>query len=367
MLIGIDASRAIKPQKTGTEFYSQEIIKALSRIDKKNKYLLYSPIKPQREFESTLGKNFSWKIMPFPKLWSQIRLSWELLAGKPKPDVVFEPAHTIPIFHNKKMVVTIHDLGFRYYPELYTPFERSYHNFSAKFSASHSAHIIAISQYTKKDILRHYSVNAEKITAIHHGFDKSKFRPAKRNELLAALPFRIRKPYIFFVGRLERKKNLSGMLEAYRILKKDPNFKHQLVLGGKPGFGYEEIIKNKTEGVIETGYLNDANYCLLLKNADIFLFTSFFEGFGMPVVEAMSCGVPVVLSNVTSLPEVAGGAGLLVNPRNPAEIATGLEKLIKNPPLRREFIKKGLDRVKKFSWEMAAKKTLEILEKVGRA
>lgn len=366
MFIGIDASRAIKAQKTGTEWYSQEIIKALSKIDHANKYLLYSPNGPDKKFTDSLGHNFHWKIMPFPKLWSQIRLSWELITHNPKPDVIFEPAHTVPVVHTKNMVVTIHDLGFRYYPELYTNFERKYHSFSAKFSATHAKHIIAVSEYTKKDILRHYPINPEKITVVHHGYDPSIFKPATEKDELRIVNYElgVKKPYILFIGRLEHKKNLQGMLDTYRLLKKDPNFKHQLVLAGKPGYGYEQAIKLKTEGIIETGYLDQQTYATLLKNADLFFFPSHFEGFGMPVLEAMACGIPVVASNSTSIPEVLGDAGILVDQKKPFEMAAAISKLIHSSKLKDNLKDRGLRRSKQFSWEKAAQQTLEVLTKV---
>lgn len=365
MLIGIDASRAVKTQKTGTEYYSQEIIKALSKTDRKNRYILYAPVEPDREFADALGRNFQWKILPFPKLWSQIRLSWELVTGQPKPDVIFEPSHTIPVVHTKNMVVTIHDLGFRHFPELYTPFERHYHSFSAQFSVTHASHIIAVSKYTKKDILGHYPVNPEKITVIYHGYDQNKFRPASKTELETPLPFGIKKPYIFFVGRLEHKKNLAGMLQTYQLLKREPGLKHQLVLAGKPGWGYSQAIQHKIDGVVETGYLERDQYILLLKHADVFFFPSLFEGFGLPIVEAMACAVPVVASNVTSIPEVVGSAGMLVNPRKPFEMAAAISKLIHTPSLRQQLISKGLVRASLFSWTRAAEDTLRVLEMAG--
>lgn len=365
MTIGIDASRAVKEQKTGTEHYSQQIIKALADIDQKNQYLLYSPRRPAESFARTLGKNFTWKVMPFPRLWSQLRLSWEILTAAEKPTVIFEPAHTIPLVHTKNMVATIHDLGFLRFPELYTPFERKYHSFSAWFSARFAKHIIAVSEYTKKDIIKNYGTEPGKITIIYHGFDAKAFKPAAKNQPQIILPFGVKKPYIYFIGRLEHKKNLSGMLATYRILKKNPRFKRQLVLAGKPGWGYEQAIAKKIDGVIETGYLDQSTHALLLKNADIFFFPSLFEGFGMPLVEAFACGVPVVTSDVTSMPEVAGDAGILVNPRQPKEMAKVIEDLIKNPKLRQKLVEKGLKRAKQFSWEKAARETLGVLKNVA--
>jgi len=373
MLIGIDASRAVKRFKTGTEYYSQEIIKALAQLDEQNEYILYAPTEPQGSL-ANLPKNFRWKIMPFPRLWSQVRLSAELVRGKPTPDVIFEPAHTIPIVHHRKMVVTIHDLGFVHFGELYTPLERLYHNFSLNYSAKHAAKIITPSNYTKRDLIRHLPIDPRKISVIYHGFDKEKFRPATEKEREMALPHGITPPYIFFVGRLELKKNVDGMIEAYRLLREEKSVAHKLVLAGRPGWGYEKI-KEKINAlpdevrkdVIELGYVGERDYPILLKRADILFFPSWFEGFGLPVLEAMAAGVPVVASSQTSLPEIAGNGAILAKPSKPLEMAAALSKLLHKSDFRKSQILKGRVRANSFSWRRAAKETLAVLEEVGRS
>jgi glycosyltransferase involved in cell wall biosynthesis len=372
MLIGIDASRAVKNQPTGTEYYSREIIKALARIDQRNFYLLYSPTKPKGEL-AHLPARFIWKIIPFPRLWSQVRLSWELLTTKARPDIVFEPAHTIPVIHPVPMVITIHDLGFKHHPELYTRFENFYHNFSARFSARHANQIIAVSNFTARDILKSYSLRPDKVDVIYHGVDKSLFRPASLKEKKQPLPSGISRPYIFYIGRLEHKKNIVSLLKAYQILREEKKVRHRLVLAGRPGFGYDKIKKTiddlspaVAQDVIETGYISQKDYSQILKNADIFAFPSNFEGFGMPVIEAMASGVPVVCSDRTSLPEIAGNAALLIDPKKPFEMAVAFSKIINKPAIRNSLISKGLKRSMFFSWERTAQKTLAILEKAGR-
>lgn len=376
MLIGIDASRATKSQLTGTEYYSQEIIKHLAQLDQKNEYILYCPVKPTGDL-AKLPNNFRWRIIPFPRFWSQIRLAWELVVNRQKPAVIFEPAHTMPLIHPVPMVVTIHDLGFRHFPELYTPFERIYHNFSAHFSARHAAHIITVSQYSKQDIIDQLGVKPEKISVIYHGFDRSIFKPATTQELKLKLPYAIKKPYLLFIGRLEEKKNIVNALESFRIFKQKTNQPHQLVMAGKPGYGYERI-KYKLESlpqkirqdIILPGYIPIETYSLLLKNADVFFFPSNFEGFGMPVIEAMACGVPVACSNVTSLPEVVGHTtqrqstgdlAILFNPKDVNDMADALDYISSPTTARKQLIENGPKWAKQFSWEKAAKKTLEIL------
>jgi len=362
MTIGIDVSRTAKQFKTGTETYSTELIKALAKIDRQNDYLLYSP-RPLAGKLPELPANFETKILPFGKLWTQVRLSWEFLFHK-KPDVFFVPAHTLPLVFPKKTVVTLHDLGFRHFPELYSPVDLIYHNWATGHSTKHASRIIAISEFTKKDIMRFFAIDPAKITVIYEGYDEAVFRPLKEKKKIA-------RPYILFIGRLEEKKNIVGMLRAYAILRKEQSIKHQFILAGNPGFGYEKIQaeleklpKNIREDIILPGYISQEKYVELLKNTGILFFCTFFEGFGLPPLEAMACGVPVVASNRTSIPEVCGKAAILVDPTKPFEMAVALSRVINEPKIRNALISKGLARATLFSWRKCAEKTLNVLESV---
>lgn len=357
MLIGIDASKVVKPFKTGTETYTVELLKALSQIDRKNDYLLYTP-KPFGDKLPPLGKNFKERVIPFGRFWSQIRLSGEMITKK--PDVLFVPAHTTPMVHPKKTVVTLHDLGFKHFPHLYSPSEILYHNWAMDRAIKGSSHIIAISEFTKKDLLENFTLDPKKITVVYEGYDTELFRPAKTQNAA--------KPYILFVGRLEEKKNIVKMIEGYALLRREPGIKHQFVLAGQPGFGYEKITteiaklpKNIQNDIILPGYLSQEKYVELLKNADAMFFCTLYEGFGLPPLEAMATSIPVVASNRTSVPEIVGKAGLLVNPDKPYDMAVALSKLLNSKPLQKALISKGLVRASMFSWKKCAEQTLEVL------
>lgn len=363
-IVGIDASRSNTTQRTGTEYYSFEIIREMLKQKRSDVlYRLYSKT-PLDYIEKT--ENVENKVMAFPKLWSQLRLSAEILQNP--PSVLFVPAHTIPLYHGSKTVVTLHDVGFRYYPELYTPLERHYHNWCMGFSVRHATEIIAISEATKKDLIEVYRADPQKITVIYHGYDKDKYYFKKDNdERLGKIG-----PYIYFIGRLEAKKNIVTLIKAFARLKSDQSILHKLVLAGRPGYMYEEIkdlintldprIKND---IIELGYVSDEDAPIYMRNADIFAFPSNFEGFGMPLVEAMASGIPVVASSTTSIPEIVGGAGLLHAVKDDKELCEKLKLLIINRQEYKKYQELGLDRASCFNWDDAARKTLEVIEKAA--
>lgn len=362
MIIGIDASRSNIAQKTGTEYYSYEIILRLV-LNNDNNFRLYS--KTPLDYLKK-KPNIENKVMRFPKLWSQIRLSWEIFNNP--PDVLFEPAHTIPLLHGNKTVVTLHDVGFKYFPELYTPLERFYHNFSMTFSVKHATKIIAISQNTKKDLIKLYNANPNKITVIYHGYDKAKYKPLDSGVDVVQEIKKIGK-YIYFIGRLEAKKNIVNLIKAYGILRQDDAIKHKLVLVGRPGYEFEKIsdeIENLPseirKDVIMPGYVSDELAPMYLRAADLFVWPTYFEGFGMPVVEAMACHVPIVASNTTSTPEVLGDAGLMCAPDDFKTFSNNMKKVILDQKLRKDLVAKGQNRLHLFDWDKATKETLEVIK-----
>lgn len=397
MTIGIDASRSNEAEKRGTEWYAYHIIQHIKRIDHKNKYVLYSIDRLQGGLEH-LPPNFSSRVLRSITdiLWTQFRLSLEMLI-KP-PDILFVPAHTIPLIHPPKTVVTIHDLGFEHFPELYKKIpigpknilirtllevgsrivtlgkygnsELDYQRWSVRFGVRHASHIISISEFTKQDIIQRYGVDPQRITVIPHGFDAGDYRPVGKDETPQDQDIQKLRPYMLFVGSVELKKNISGLLEAYRQYREKPESKLKLVIAGKPGYGYDEFVRQAQSYPADirndihfAGWVPEKKAIELYRFANLFVFPSFFEGFGIPIIQAMACGVPVVCSNLTSLPEVAKNAAFLVDPRHHGDIAAAISKVAGNSRLRSSLIRKGLRRAKDFSWEQSAKMTLAVLQK----
>ena len=235
---------------------------------------------------------------------------------------------------------------------------------SIKNSCQWAKTIIAVSKNTKKDLLKLYKVPEEKISVIYEGYaDSSKFQipnfKSNPND-------QISKPYLLFIGRLEERKNVVGIIKAFEILKEQYKISHKLILAGKSGFGYEKIKSqmlnvNCSKDIIELGFVNEEEKWKLLKNTDVFIFPTLYEGFGLPILEAQSANVPVVASNNSSIPEVTNGSVLLVNPNNAEEIADAIYKLISDESLRNAIIEKGKKNITRFSWDECAKEIVKIL------
>ena len=353
MRIGIDASRAFILERTGIEEYSYQTIKHLrNKLDKAQVFLY---LRKNQKVDFDLPENWKVKIIKWPRLWTQAGLSLELLFHP--VDVLFVPGHVVPLVHPKNTIVTIHGLEFEKFPQGYSFWQRLYMRSAIKFSCRAARKIIAVSKNTKKDLVNLYKVPEEKIEVVYEGTnnnDQSNFNDKISNY----------KPYLLFIGRLEKRKNIEGIIDAYKILVEKHKIPHGLVLMGGPGYGFETI-KLKIENCklkIETlGYVDEAVKWKLLSHADIFLFPSFYEGFGLPVLEAQGVGTPVVTSNVSSLPEVAGEGAAYCVPGEPFSIAEAAWSIIRDKDFRESVIEKGQENVKRFSWEKCAKEIAKIL------
>ncbi|MEK9180941.1 MAG: glycosyltransferase family 1 protein [Patescibacteria group bacterium] len=388
VVIGIDASRANKDKKTGTEWYSYFVIEEMKKLDFSRpypssalrasspargeegewqlreketvKFILYSR-EPLRGDLGKLPLNFENRVLAWPPkfLWTQIRLSWEMLVRP--PDVLFVPAHTLPVFGRAKKIVTIHDVGFRVYPEFYSWIDIFYHRFSVWFASKFAHKIICISEFTKSELIKYYRTDPKKIVVIPLGiYPSSVLRTPSptRGEGGTADPF------LLFIGRLEKKKNILGIIKAFELArKKIQNLR--LVFAGLPGHGFEVVQKyltsNNLREVVEIkGYIDEAEKQQLYARAFAFVFPTFYEGFGLPILEAQSRSCPVITSKFGAAAEVAGDSAILVDPNNPQQIGDAIISL-QDPVRRNQIIQKGLVNCAKYSWENTAKATLKVL------
>jgi glycosyltransferase involved in cell wall biosynthesis len=369
MHIGIDASRLAVTNRTGTERYTFELLGALARLDRHLPYTLYYNRLPATL--PPLGPNFSLRAIPFPRLWTYTRLSLEM--AQHPPDVLFVPAHVVPLRHPSRSIVTIHDLGYLVFPQAHTAARRLELHFSTLWSTRAAQRIIAVSHATRQALIDHYGTPADKITVVHHGVS-SHFRPVSESAIIEHTRTRygIEGQYVLYIGTLQPRKNLVRLIEAFARLvhgetdSATPARPIHLVLAGKKGWLTHAIEQRSAElgiaGQVHfTGYVDDGDIPALLSGALAFVFPSLYEGFGMPVLEAMACGTPVLTSTTTSLPEVAGDAALLVNPHDTQAIANGLARLACDTSLRESLRARGLERVATFSWARCAEETRRVV------
>jgi len=369
MHIGIDISRLGSREHTGTEHYTFALLGAMAKLDRLNPCTLYSNGLPASL--PPLGTNMRLRSLPFPRLWTHTRLAGEMLHHP--PDVLFVPAHVIPLVHPSASVVTIHDLGYLAFPRAHTPARWLDLHFSTFWSTRAASHIIAVSQATRNALQTHYRVPAEKITVIPHGVAPH-FQPVTDPQAIAAAKKRygIEGDYLLSIGTVQPRKNLVRLIDSFAQVVQTgmdsaPPLKDvRLVLAGKKGWLTRTIEQRGQAAslhghLVFTGYVEYKDLPALLSGALALVFPSLYEGFGMPVLEAMACGTPVLTSTTTSLPEVAGDAALLVNPHDTAAIADDMRRVITEPELRETLRQRGLERASRFTWERCARETLRVL------
>jgi len=360
MKIAIDASRAFLDKKTGIEEYVYQLIKNLRDDLNDHEVVLYlrkdGREKLKKSFE--LPENWKAKEIPFKYFWTQIGMAWEFLTNS--PDVLFVPAHTIPWIHPKNSIVTIHGLEYEHCPESYSLYSRWFHRFFIKKSCKWAKKIIAISENTKKDLIEIYGVNSKMIEVVYNGFTEIA-NGLKSNKKRS-------RNYLLFLGRIEQRKNIERIVKAFEILKASKVYDGQLVLAGKAGHGFQKIKKtiDKIEfskDVIMKGYVSDEERLSLIKNADIFLFPSLCEGFGLPILEAQSVKTPVITSDQGPMDEVAGDENLLVNPYEVESIVKVSREILNNSEKRKKIVENGLKNIERFSWKKCGEETSKILTK----
>lgn len=369
MTIGIDASRANKIEKTGTEWYSYHLIQELKKItDQKDQFILYSRESLRGDL-GALPPNWQSRVLNWSpqKLWTQVRFSAEM--WQRPPELLFVPAHILPTIRPEKVVTTCHDVAFLRLPQVYDWASLKYQKLAVKFALRHATKIIAVSEFTKSELIEFFKISPERIVVVPNGYDSERYKIIEdRGEVEKVLiKYNIRGSYVLYTGRLELKKNIPGLIEAFKILKKNYKQPLKLVLIGQPGFGFEKVTKaiienNLSDEIIMPGWVGKDDLPHLMNGAAAFVFPSLYEGFGIPVLEAMACGTPVVASGIPALREVAGEAAYLVDPYSVENIAEGMNRVLTDEFLREDLKIRGLRQVKDFSWEKCARETWKVLE-----
>ena len=351
MKIGIDIRPTLKKTITGIGTYTLGLINGLAEIDKNNEYYLYSR-KKILDFKKFLpklpGPNFSHSVDYFKKGPKRILSD---------VDIFHTSSYDLEPPPRAKFIVSIQDVIIRSYP--YGHNKRTIGEIDKKLIdvLDRADILIAVSYNTKSDLMRYYGVPDSKIHVIYSGVD-TLFAP----NLQTMMP---REKYILFVGTLEPRKNIDGLIKAFDWLKKESGIEHKLYIVGMKGWMFEDIFKayeesNFKSDIVFTGSKRGEDLRKLYSEASVFVYPSFYEGFGFPIVEAFSSGVPVVTSKTSSCGEVGGESALLIDPNNYREIGEAILRLIRDENLRKEFIQKGINRAKEFTWTNTAKRFVKL-------
>ena len=435
-LIGFDASRAFVNEATGTENYSLNLLRALAKIDKKNRYRVYLRSQSGKskwkvknslytpDFDSRLLPNFEFKVIRPYRFWTQVGLALE--TWRNPVDLLFVPAHTLPILRRRALwvpsvprvskaklqedrahgtrdtlgvrdtryVVTIHDLGVEYLPGYHQFPQRYYLDLASRYAARHADALIAVSRSTKADLIKRYAIATKKIFVIPEGVDTSFFRPRSKKEIkISNLKFKIKEPYILFVGTVQPRKNLEMLIKAFSLLvgsrNKTTNYALQttnLVIAGKLGWDYQEIQAAPNKFGVEDkvkflGYVNWQDLPTLYSGAAVLAAPSLFEGFDLPILEALACGCTVIASDIPPHREIFGKISrnfkfqaseklsmpiVLAKPKDVTGWSQILHQYISQYEKSKTFVTELRQSVKNFSWEQTAKSTLAVFGAVLR-
>lgn len=355
MRLAIDASRTTSVRVTGTERYALEMIRALLRLDLPFSTTLYFRDTPPPDLfpdQPDLVK----KVIPLSRAWTHARFAAELM--REHYDLVWVPAHTLPFAFRGRAAVTVHDLGYKYFPQAHPPRQRAYLDMTTRYSARRASVVLADSQATADDLTAFYKTPQSKVRVVYPGVDVPKAGDQTQIRKKYKLPER----YFLFLGTLQPRKNIGRLIQAFSLFKQQhPEDDSALVLAGARGWLFDPTWVEGVENVIVTGYIDDADKGALYAGARALVFVSLYEGFGFPALEAMGCGTPVICSNTSSLPELTGDAALLVDPLSVEAIAAAMARVSADSELCQRMVEGGYQRVQQFTWDVAAKSALDAL------
>lgn len=362
MKIAIDA-REMVGQIAGKGRYVAELVKELGQLDRANEYILYS----KQPIEIALPSNMVNVIIGGLPGLRQPWLAWD--AYRRGCQLLLAPTGYLPvIFSLIPSIVTIHDLTVFVSPYTKPAFKTWLaEKLLLGLAVKRAKAIISVSQSTKDDLIRLFHVPEDKITVTLLGYDKALYTPTATDDKQVLNTYNLTKEYLLFIGTLEPRKNIEGIIRAYAALSADLQARYPLVIGGKKGWFYDTIFTTVKELDLEKkvhflGRVPDEHLPALYRQAKLFLFPSFYEGFGLPPLEAMACGTPAISSNISSLPEVVGQAGLLVEPTNINELTKAIEQLLTDKKIYDELKELSTKQASRFSWEQTAQGTLNVFK-----
>lgn len=372
MIIGIDGNEANIGKRVGIGEYGFQLLRQLKEFSAKSlKFQIYLKCRQENDMPAE-SEDWKYRVLTPGKLWTQWRLPLDLYLHKPYPDVFFSPTHYAPRWAPVPTVISIMDLSYLYFPELFKKTDLyQLRNWTA-YSVKQAKKILTISESSKFDIIKEYKITEDKVEVIYPGVKPIINKGLQENFMDSIkAKYNISENFILFVGTLQPRKNINRLIEAFSKVLNSENVPVdlELIIIGKRGWLYEEILKKPEELGLKRRVrflegVGDGELSVFYKKALVFVLPSLYEGFGLPVLEAMQYGCPVITSNISSLPEAGGSAAIYVDPEDVEDIAEKIETVITSPDLRRGLIEKGKKQLEKFSWEKAAKETLAVLEKV---
>jgi glycosyltransferase involved in cell wall biosynthesis len=363
MRIAIDATESFWPQLTGTGVYTRQLLRQFQALSVPEQFVVLG-IRAANIDTSFISRDFL-RLLRSPRyrtVWSQVRLPLHLLANR--YDLLHVPGHKLPAFCPCRSVATILDLAVLRFPETFRPLHRQRLLWFTRNAARRADRLIAISESTKRDLCEQFGTPAEKIDVVHLGVDHEVFHadvsPATRPV-----------PYVLSVGTLQPRKNYVMLIRAFNRLCEGRCKEIELLIAGQRGWMYEEIEAEAKKSPFASrihllGYVSDEMLPPLYTCATLVAMPSLYEGFGLPLLEAMACGAPVIASNVSSFPEVAGDAAMLLDPNEPDAWAEAMRELLGNKEKRRELRQRAIARAQLFSWEQTAERTLEVYRKAAK-
>ena len=371
--IGIDAADLCYSRIDGTRIYILNMLERFGVIAPKTLFYIYlkGQLNPYLRFKKF--PNYQIENRRMPALWTQIMLPH--LIRKTRPDVLWVPLHNLPYWRpkNLKTVVTIHDLAFKLFPDFFPQKDLFLLNNLTAYAVKEADRIIAVSRSTARDFNEIYGVPTYKIKVIYNGYDDKFFRLPRKSELsnIKKIKEKYKIPpnakYLIYVGAIQPRKNLGILVSAFERIKTLHSFKDwKLVLAGSNAWLFDDLkeqIKTSVwrKDIIITGGFPVPDLPYLLWGAEMFVFPSLYEGFGIPIIEAMACGVPVISAKNSSLVEVAGNKALYFDSSKVDDLATCIKELYSSPPKIRTMAREGLEWAKRFNWNDTAKKTYECL------
>lgn len=364
--IGIDI-HSIGSRKGGNETYYRELVKGLVKIRSENRFFLYHT-SPTIAQHISADDHFTLEelIPAYPGLRIPFSIPWRTRLDQLD---LFHAQFIVPPFLKCKTVTSIFDVAYEHFPQFFDAAQRAWLKVLIPWSARRADHIITLSENSKKDIVRAYGIAEEKITVTYLGAGADFFpRDKEKAQERLAQRYGIQGDFILYLGRLQARKNLARLVEAYALVRKAGHCQ-KLVIAGKRDSLFEPICALVKElklerDIVLPGYVHAEDVPIFYSAAEVFVYPSLYEGFGLPVIEAMSCGVPVITSRGSSLEEVAGNAALLIDPLDEVSIAQALKQVLGDDELRKRLGEAGLTRSKTFDLKDAARQTVAVYERV---